>query len=116
MNIPFSVAHYSVYESAKKLLRQSDTPSDFRSLVGHFLSGGIAGAVAAFISNPMDVVKTTLSTQGTLGLSHKGFSDTARYIYQTAGMSGFFNGASARMLYIAPSAAISWATYELRTN
>eukprot|EP00694_Reclinomonas_americana_P002974 EC789027.1.p1 GENE.EC789027.1~~EC789027.1.p1 ORF type:complete len:109 (+),score=25.56 EC789027.1:129-455(+) len=73
---------------------------------------GGGGAAAALISSPLDVIKTYLQTQGSLGVTFRGFMDTAKYVYRNAGVSGFFQGASARALYVAPSAAISWMTYE----
>ncbi len=36
----------------------------------------------------------------------------ARTIHQVTGMSGFFQGLTARILYQAPSTAVSWSVYE----
>ena len=36
----------------------------------------------------------------------------AQVVYQMTGLTGFFSGLSARVLYQAPATAISWSVYE----
>mmetsp|Transcript_7382 Transcript_7382/g.9361 ORF Transcript_7382/g.9361 Transcript_7382/m.9361 type:complete len:384 (-) Transcript_7382:1070-2221(-) len=59
MNIPYAGIMVATNESVKKILNPSNQYN-----VGAFLvSGGIAGAVAAAFTNPLDVAKTRLQTQ-----------------------------------------------------
>lgn len=59
MNIPYGVIMVPVNESAKKILNPS---GEYKTSVT-MLAGSIAGAVAATLTNPLDVIKTRLQTQ-----------------------------------------------------
>jgi hypothetical protein len=63
MNIPFTAIHFSAYETMKRLLDQS---GDEETLATQLLAGGTAGAASAACTNPLDVVKTRLQTDGML--------------------------------------------------
>lgn len=93
-------------------------------------AGAAAGACAAAVTTPLDVVKTLLNTQET-GLT-RGMIEASRkviilsywlknhiktleihfQIYHMAGPLGFFRGMTARVLYSMPATAICWSTYE----
>lgn len=59
MNIPFACVMVSVNESARKILN----PSEEFSLSASMMAGCFAGACAAAVTNPLDVIKTKLQTQ-----------------------------------------------------
>ena len=122
MNIPYGSAMMMINETLKKWLNPS---GDFH--VGVFLfSGGFAGAVAAGLTTPLDVVKTRLQVQslsaptGAVGTSpgeayfvrYGGSMAAIRTIYAESGTAGFFRGLGPRMAMFGPSCAISWVTYE----
>lgn len=62
MNVPFTAVHFSAYETAKRLLSTSDD----EGLVIQLVAGGAAGGLSAACTNPLDVLKTRLQTDGML--------------------------------------------------
>lgn len=64
MNAPYTAVHFSTYEAAKRGLMEvsPEHASDERWVV-HATAGAAAGASAALITTPLDVVKTQLQCQ-----------------------------------------------------
>lgn len=114
MNIPFSAINFTVYESTSKLLN----PTKKYDPLVHCVAGGVAGATAAAITTPLDVVKTVLQTKGIFSPTEtaarlNSFMDGARYIYKTNGLAGFAKGMRPRVVSNMPSTAICWTSYEM---
>ncbi len=112
MTVPFTAVQFTVYEQLKSFLN----PHGAYSPSTHILAGGLAGAVAGAVTNPLDVAKTILQTRGT---SHdpeirhcKGLFDAFRIIWQRDGLKGFSRGLSPRVLTFMPSNALCWLSYE----
>ncbi|KAI4382448.1 hypothetical protein MLD38_008411 [Melastoma candidum] len=64
MNAPFTAVHFSTYEAAKRCLMEVSPESvDDEGWVVHATAGAAAGALAAAITTPLDVVKTQLQCQ-----------------------------------------------------
>lgn len=106
MNVPFQCVHFITYEWCQSYLnaKRQYNPKT------HVISGGIAGGLAAAITNPLDVCKTLLNTQEseqTVGLMK-----AAGIVYKNKGLGGFMGGIYARVAYTVPSTAICWSTYE----
>lgn len=72
MNVPFTAVHFSAYETAKKLMAAEDD----EGLAVQLLAGGAAGGLSAAITNPLDVVKTRIQTDGTLR-QHRGLHSSS---------------------------------------
>jgi Mitochondrial carrier protein len=66
MNVPFTAVHFSAYETAKRLLAAHN---DDEGLRVQLLAGGASGGLSAAVTNPLDVLKTRLQTEGML--SHR---------------------------------------------
>ncbi|XP_010020053.1 PREDICTED: mitoferrin-1-like, partial [Nestor notabilis] len=69
--------------------------------------------------NPLDVCKTLLNTQENMALSSvnisghlTGMVNAFKTVYQLGGVSGYFRGVQARVIYQMPSTAIAWSVYE----
>jgi type III secretory pathway component EscS len=63
MNVPFTAVHFSTYETVKRLI---DRTGEDEGLLTQLVAGGTAGALSAASTNPLDVVKTRLQTDGML--------------------------------------------------
>ena len=57
------------------------------------------------------MIKTRLQTQKAED-NYKGIVDVVKRVYKENGLKSFTKGVNARMLYFAPSAALTWASYE----
>jgi len=114
MNIPYAAALVTANESFKTMLTSDDAPPS----IGVFLASGAgAGAVAAIITNPMDVVKTRLQTPqllhgGDQCARRLGFKQVCKAIIHKEGKHVFMRGIGPRVALHMPAAAISWTTYE----
>jgi solute carrier family 25 iron transporter 28/37 len=74
MNVPFTAVHLTVYESAKKTMSGHEE----ESLAVQLLAGGLAGATAAAITNPLDMVKTRLQLEGVNSATRYGTTAVVR--------------------------------------
>lgn len=112
MTVPFTAVQFSVYEWAKKVLN----PSESYSPMTHVTAGGFSGAVAAAVTNPLDVAKTLLQTRGSSNDAQirnaSGMLEAMKIIKQREGMKGFARGLSPRVLTFMPSNALCWLSYE----
>ena len=105
----------------------------------YFACAGVSGCFSAFVTQPLDMIKTRIQTQDILlnqaapatcssssSCMHTTvqrpagappayrdiFSATSK-IYKEIGLTGFWRGAIPRMAFVAPSAGLCWGTYEL---
>ncbi|CAL9055963.1 unnamed protein product [Musa banksii] len=117
MNAPYTAVHFATYEAAKRALMEisPESATDER-LVVHATAGAAAGALAAAVTTPLDVVKTQLQCQqGVCGCDRFSSSSTSEVIRAIIGRDGYvglMRGWKPRMLFHAPAAAICWSTYE----
>jgi solute carrier family 25 iron transporter 28/37 len=107
LNVPFHMIQFPVYESCSSFFNS-------RNPISHIISGGLAGGFAAFLTTPIDVIKTTLQTRNIFEFDKKlnGMSQAIRLIYNERGIRGFVRGAVPRSLTHIPGTAICWMVYE----
>lgn len=112
LNIPFHCVQFPTYE----FIRRAVNPTSAYDPLSHIVAGGAAGALAAAVTCPIDVVKTALQTRGLFSSIEqqqlRSMLGTIRYIYRHAGFRAFFRGVQPRILTFMPSTAICWTTYE----
>lgn len=108
MTVPFTAAQFSVYEWAKKVLN----PSESYSPLTHVTAGGFSGAVAAALTNPLDVAKTLLQTRGNSTdatiRNASGMLEAIQIIKKREGFRGYTRGLAPRVLTFMPSNALCW--------
>ncbi|KAK7205129.1 mitochondrial carrier domain-containing protein [Myxozyma melibiosi] len=113
MNIPLTAINFTSYEALSKLMN----PQRKYDPLTHCVAGGLAGAVAAAATTPLDVIKTFLQTKGTstdAEIRHsRSLVDAARIIYKREGARGFMRGLKPRIVANMPSTAICWTSYEM---
>ncbi|KAK6335348.1 Fe(2+) transporter [Orbilia brochopaga] len=113
MTIPFTAIQFTAYESLSKVLN----PKKKYDPLTHCLSGGLAGAIAAGLTTPLDVIKTLLQTRGNspdLRIRNcNSLFDAARIINEREGARGFLRGLRPRIVNAMPSTAICWTSYEM---
>ncbi len=132
MNIPYGMVMVPVNETMRKILN----PSGEYNISVSMISGGVAGAIAAALTNPLDVIKTRLQTQNLEPCPKMKFStvvipsikaeevksgirgaiEIAKHIYRSEGMIGFSRGIVPRIFTQIPSVAVSWSAYEFVKN
>ncbi|XP_078276944.1 mitochondrial glutamate carrier 1-like isoform X1 [Rhinoraja longicauda] len=110
-DVPFSVIYFPLFANLNKLGQNS---VDGRaSFVHSFLSGCIAGSIAAVAVNPCDVIKTRFQSlhRGANEEAYSGVVDCARKIWKNEGPSSFLKGSVCRALVIAPLFGIAQVIY-----
>lgn len=117
MSVPFHLVQFATYETVSQLLnpKREHNPSIY------MLSGGMAGGLAAIITNPLDVVKTALQTRRLSATTSIESYETnivsvSKKIHRIYGIGGFFRGVVPRVLSIFPSTSICWLTVVSRLS
>ncbi|KAI9530659.1 hypothetical protein NQZ68_000149 [Dissostichus eleginoides] len=111
-DIPFSVVYFPLFAHLHHLGRRS--PEDPAvPFYWSFMSGCLAGCIAAVTVSPFDVVKTRLQSlkKGANEETYNGVLDCIRKILRKEGPGAFLKGASCRALVIAPLFGIAQVVY-----
>ncbi|KAL7982247.1 hypothetical protein Chor_009845 [Crotalus horridus] len=110
-DVPFSIIYFPLFANLNKLGQK--TSEERASFFHSFLSGCMAGSLAAVAVTPLDVLKTRIQTlQKGLGEdTYNGIIDCARKIWIHEGPSAFMKGAGCRALVIAPLFGIAQGVY-----
>lgn len=106
--IPFGLIQYPLYEYCKLKFRKSGELS-FSDV---FKSGAIAGGISAFLTTPIDVVKTRIMTSGDKTFDFRRFIPTLKNVYDNEGFGKLFSGVYIRVFYISVGGMIFFGTNE----
>ncbi|CAH2350456.1 mitochondrial thiamine pyrophosphate carrier 1 [[Candida] railenensis] len=112
-NIPFAALNFGFYEYSSSVLNPTNAYNPYL----HCVSGGIAGGIAAALTNPLDCIKTALQTRGiSTNVNMRtvtGFTSAASALFKEGGIRAFTRGLKPRIIFNVPSTAISWTAYEM---
>jgi len=110
-DVPFSLIYFPLYANLSK--RMADKETGKTSLPHVLLSAASAGAFAAGLLTPMDMVKTRYQAAGADKL-YTGILDCFVKTFKAEGFFGMFKGAMPRMMAQAPLFGISLTAFELQ--
>ena len=82
----------------------------------HFGLGSIAGAFGAFMVYPIDLVKTRMQNQRTIGVGQRLYENTldcAKKVYRNEGFRGLYSGVLPQLVGVAPEKAIKLTVNDL---
>lgn len=113
---PYAMLYFMAYERFKLIAAEGNVDKtaklDTKAIA---LCASGAGAFAGGLTTPLDVIKTRLQTQGDIQERGRGYQGTwhaAKVIAREEGLRAFWRGLSARVLWIAPNAAITFTAFE----
>lgn len=129
---PFSALYFMFYEQCKYqsreyISRQRNQPSSAVKdgdlpLVHLIACSAGAGALASWLTSPLDMAKLRLQVQrgqaaaasgsSISGKQHNGMIDCLQSIFAEGGVRGLFRGAGARVIHFAPATTITMTCYE----
>ncbi len=117
-DIPFSISYWIGYELLKLHLSNALSPQFFPLVP--FLAGSMSGAIAAVLTNPLDVAKTHMQVELGESLHNPGrrlgagsFVTVIRSVTREHGYVGLYTGMAPRIAKIAPACAIMIGSYEM---
>ncbi|XP_065858662.1 S-adenosylmethionine carrier 1, chloroplastic/mitochondrial [Euphorbia lathyris] len=73
--------------------------------------GGLAGGFSAYLTTPLDVIKTRLQVQGST-IRYNGWLDAMQRIWKKEGMKGMFRGSIPRITWYIPASALTFMAVE----
>ncbi|PHH65441.1 hypothetical protein CDD81_2545 [Ophiocordyceps australis] len=113
--VPFTVIQFPLWEALKAWRRRTRSPHSTASDVSALesaLFGSLAGAVAAAITTPLDVVKTRVM----LSRDKVSIATVTRRMLRHQGIKPFFAGITPRVTWISLGGAIFLGSYQWATN
>ncbi|KAL3152940.1 hypothetical protein ABBQ38_012241 [Trebouxia sp. C0009 RCD-2024] len=117
-DVPFAGLYWTLMEPSRSWLDShthiphSPSGIDMHTLGINALAGSSAGAAAAAVTTPLDVVKTRLQTRDA-SLGRKGTFACLRAVAKQEGIQGLFSGWGPRTLRTAAAYGILMSSYEI---
>jgi len=116
---PFSALYFGFYAPLKELAAPKDASAE-PSVLATLGAAALAGSLASFLTNPLDLVKLRLQVQrgaaagggGAGATTYRGVGHGLGAVVKAEGVAGLFKGAGARVAFHAPSTAITMTAFE----
>ncbi|KAF2638029.1 mitochondrial carrier [Massarina eburnea CBS 473.64] len=109
--VPFTVIQFPLWEALKRWRTHGTGRSEVSGFEGGLL-GSVAGAVAAGVTTPLDVLKTRMM----LAKEKVAMGEMLRMILRTSGPRAFFKGIGPRVGWISAGGAIFLGSYQWGSN
>ncbi|KAH0559482.1 hypothetical protein GP486_004002 [Trichoglossum hirsutum] len=109
--VPFTMIQFPLWEAMKEYRRRT-TGRDVISAIESGLFGSVAGAVAAGITTPLDVLKTRMM----LARERQPMLSLLSQILRDSGPRAFFAGIGPRVFWISAGGAIFLGSYQWAYN
>lgn len=109
-DIPYAVIFFPMYANVRDALADAKGHTSIASIV---FAGAFAGATAAGVCTPADVIKTRRQMRGA---NYTGTLDCFRKVTAAHGYGVLFKGAVPRMMVQAPLFGITLVAFELQKN
>nr|CAB3501605.1 unnamed protein product [Digitaria exilis] len=116
-DVPFAGLMVTFYEALKELTEHGktkylpnsdlDVSNSFEGLV----LGGLAGGFSAYLTTPLDVIKTRLQVQGSTS-RYNGWLDAITKTWTSEGVHGLFKGSVPRIIWYIPASAFTFMAVE----
>jgi solute carrier family 25 S-adenosylmethionine transporter 26 len=112
-DIPYAVFTLLSYEYIRDVWSSSVRSQNiWRDMV----CGGVAGGIGSYLTNPMDVIKTRLQTNGHTDKAANTIVQCATQIWNDEGAMAFWKGSIPRLLHKVPANAVFFVCYEFFRN
>jgi len=110
---PFSALYFLFYEEMKKYCINSNNIKDITFLQSLCCSAG-AGALASYITNPLDLVKLRMQLERVSNSTYTSSSmfKSMKLIFKQEGIFGLYRGSVARVIFHMPNTALTMAMFE----
>jgi len=102
---PYAGIQFASYDSYKEIISNN---CEHYGVFQRLLTGALAGATAASVTHPLDVMRVRLAVQSEL----KGFKDCFRSIIAADGIRGLYKGYTPTIMSLAPFIAINFSTFD----
>jgi len=114
-DVPFSAFYWLGVEAVRdSLLRRGWwRDSAYRAPLVALVASSAAGAAAAFVTTPFDVVKTRRQVQAHAGVTQSSLWRDLVAVTRSEGFGSLFTGSTPRVVRVAPACSIMLGTYEL---
>eukprot|EP00759_Apiculatamorpha_spiralis_P040556 PhF_6_TR39094/c0_g1_i1/m.58508/K15111/SLC25A26; solute carrier family 25 (mitochondrial S-adenosylmethionine transporter), member 26 len=110
--IPFGCIQFPIYEGLKRKMGQLYTKlGQPVPVYGAAICGSCAGAVAAAVTTPLDVVKTRVML-GQESADGRGIASMLVHIGRTEGLEGLFKGVGPRVMWISLGGMVFFGVYD----
>lgn len=106
-----SATRFSSYTFLKQLAESYTAPGEKLGAVGTFATGGLAGVITVYVTQPLDTIKTRMQSIEARTMYGNSFR-CASIIFRQEGLLTFWSGAVPRLARLIMSGGIVFTMYE----